>query len=171
MPKAELQNLKFKNIQSRWFAPIDGYYYMESIIEPVIGGGSNTKSSSTTIELDEHKSCSYALIFASLNEKKPVFFDLNCGPNVMIEFVKLLEQIAKSIYHVKQQYKNFSGERSITKREATLSWICENELNTSPQDQTVLDHCHFTRKLLRWAHSQCNLKRRNLSLLHCLLTI
>ena len=81
----------------------------------------------------------------------------------MIEFVKSLEQIAKRIYDVEQQYKNFSGEPSIPKREATLCWICQNELNTSPQDPTVLDHCHFTGKFLGWAHSQCNLKRRNLN--------
>ena len=42
-----------------------------------------------------------------------------------------------------------------------LCWICENDLNTSPQDPTVLDHCHYIGKILRWAHSQCNLKRRN----------
>ena len=81
----------------------------------------------------------------------------------MIEFVKLLEQIAKSIYDVKQQYKNFSGEPSIPKREATLCWICENEMKKSPQDPTVLDHCYFTGNFLGWAHSQCNVKRRNLN--------
>ena len=71
----------------------------------------------------------------------------------MIDFVKSLEQIAKNISDVKQQNKNFSGEPSITKREATLCWICENELNASPQDPLVLDHCHFTGKVLGWAHS------------------
>ena len=81
----------------------------------------------------------------------------------MIEFVKSLEQIAKNNYDVKQQYKNFSGEPSKTKREATLCWICESELDTSPQDPTVLDHCHFSGKFLGWAYSQSNLKRRNLN--------
>ena len=162
MPKAGQQKFEFKNNQARWFAPIVGFFDLESIIEPVIGSSSsNTQSSSTTRAPEEHKPCSYALLFVALNETKPFFFDLNCGPNVMIEFVKSLEKIAKSIYDVKQQYKNFSGEPSIPKREATLCWICENELNTSPQDPTVLDHCHFTGKFLGWAHSQCNLKRRN----------
>ena len=157
--------MNLKN-QARWFALIVGFFDLESIIEPVFdssSSSSNTQSSSTTRALEEHKPCSYALLFVALNETKPFFFDLKCGPNVMIEFVKSLEQIAKSIYDVKQQYKNFSGEPSIPKREATLCWICENELNTSPQDPTVLDHCHFTGKFLGWAHSQCNLKRRNLN--------
>ena len=160
MPKAGQQKFELKNNQARWFAPIVRFFDLESIIEPVIGSSSNTQNSSTTRALEEHKPCSYALLFVALNETKPFFFDLKCGPNVMIDFVKSLEQIAKSIYDVKQ---HFSGEPSIPKREAILCWICKNELNTSPQDPTVLDHCHFTRKFLEWAHSQCNLKRRNLN--------
>ena len=93
-------------------------------------------------------------------KKKPFYFDLKCGPNVMVEFVKSLEQIARDIYDVKQQHKNFAGEPTITKDQASLCWICETELNTSSQDPTVLDHCHFTGEFLGWAHAQCNLKRK-----------
>ena len=81
----------------------------------------------------------------------------------MVEFVKSLEQIARDIYDVKQQHKNFSGEPTITKDETTMCWICETELNTSSKDPTVLDHCHFTGKFLGWAHAQCNLKRKILN--------
>ena len=81
----------------------------------------------------------------------------------MMEFVKSLEQIARDIYDVKQQHKNFSGVPTINKDQASLCWICETELNTSAQDPTVLDHCHFTGKFLGWAHAQCNLKRKTLS--------
>ena len=107
--------------------------------------------------------CSYALLFVALNETKPFYFDLKCGPNVMVEFVKSLEQTARDIYDVKQQLKNFSGEPTITKDEATVCWICETELNTSSNDPTVLDHCHFTGKFLRWAHAHCNLNRKTLN--------
>ena len=118
MPKAEHQKLEIKNNQARWFAPIVGFFDLESIIEPVIGSSSsNTQSSSITRALEEHKPCSYALLFVALNETKPFFFDLKCGPDVKIEFFKSLEQIAKNFYDVKQQNKNFSGEPSITKRE------------------------------------------------------
>ena len=99
MRKAEQQKLEFKNNQERWFAQIVGFFYLESIFEPVIGSSSNTQSSSTTREL-EHKPCRYALPFVALNETKPFFFDLKSGPNVMIELVKSLEQIAKCIYDV-----------------------------------------------------------------------
>ena len=81
----------------------------------------------------------------------------------MVDFVKSLEQIARDIYDVKQQHKNFSGEPRITKDQASLCWICGAELNTSSQDPTVLDHCHFTGKFLGWAHAQCNLKRKTLN--------
>ena len=35
MPKVEQQNFEFKNVQARWFAPIVGFFDLESIIEPV----------------------------------------------------------------------------------------------------------------------------------------
>ena len=162
MPKAEQQNFEFKNVQARWFAPIVGFFDLESIIEPV-ANTINTQQNSVTRALEEHKPCSYALLFVALNETKPFYFDLKCGPNVMVEFVKSLEQIARDIYDVKQQHKNFSGEPTITKDQASLRWICETELNTSSQDPTVLDHCHFTGKFLGWAHAQCNLKRKTLN--------
>ena len=64
---------------------------------------------------------------------------------------------------MKQQHKNFSSEPTTTKDQASLCWICETELNTSSQDPTVPDHCHFTGKFLGWAHAQCNLKRKTLN--------
>ena len=162
MPKVEQQNFEFKNVQARWFAPIVGVFDLESIIEP-IAHIYNTQQYSVTRALEEHKPCSYALLFVALNETKPFYFDLKCGPNVMAEFVKSLEQIARDIYDVKQRHQNFSGEPTITKDEATMCWICETELNTSSKDPTVLDHCHFTGKFLGWAHAQCNLKRKTLN--------
>ena len=131
MPKEEQQKFKFKNNQKSLFAPIVGFFELESIIEPFIGSSDNTQSWNTTRALEEHKPCSYALLFVALNETKQFFFDLKCWPNVMIEFAKSREQIAKNIYEVKQQYKNFSGEQSITKGAATLCWICENELKST----------------------------------------
>ena len=109
----------FKNVQARWSAPIVGFFDLESIIEPV-ANTINTKQNSVTRVLEEHKPCSYALLFVALNETKPFYFDLKCGPNVMVEFVKSLEQIARDIYDVKQQHKNFSGEPTITKDQASL---------------------------------------------------
>ena len=101
MPKAGQRKFEFKNNQARWFALIVGFFDLDSIIEPVIGSSSsNTQSSSNTRALEEHKPCSYALLFVAWNETKPFFFDLKCGPNVMIEFVKSLEQIVKRIYNL-----------------------------------------------------------------------
>ena len=52
----------------------------------------------------------------------------------MKDFVKTLERIAKDIYDVKQQHKNFSGEVTTPKQDAYLCWICDTELNKSAQD-------------------------------------
>ena len=100
MTKVEQQNFEFKNVQARWFAPIVGFFDLESIIEPV-ANNYNTQKNSVTRALEEHKPCSYSLLFVALNETKPFYFDLECGPNVMVEFVKSPEQIAKDIYDVK----------------------------------------------------------------------
>ena len=162
MPKAEQQNFEFKNLQARWFAPIVGFFDLESIIEPVAENRTNTQNT-VTRAIEEHKPCSYALLFVALNEVEPYFFDIKSGPNVMSEFVKSLEQIAKQIYEVKQKHRNFEGEPTIPKVEATHCWICESELDQSPQNPTVLDHCHFTGKFLGWAHTFCNLKRRTIN--------
>ena len=162
MTKVEQQNFVFKNVQVRWFAPIVGFFDLESIFEPV-ANNYNTHQNSFTKAAEEHKPCSYALLFVALNETKPFYFDLKGGRNVMVEFVKSLELIARDIYDVKQQHKNFSGEPTITKDKATMCWICETELNTSSKIPTVLDTCHFTRKFLRWAHAQCDLKRKTLN--------
>ena len=160
MPKPEQQNFEFKNIQAHWFAPIVGFFDLESIIEPV---NSNIPQKSVTKPLEAHKPCSYALLFVALQETKPFFFELKSGPNVMVDFVKSIEAIAKDIYDVKQQHKNFSGEPTTPKEDTALCRICETNLNKSAQDPTVLDHCHFTGKFLGRAHAQCNLKRKTLN--------
>ncbi|XP_075259949.1 uncharacterized protein LOC142351664 [Convolutriloba macropyga] len=103
------------------------------------------------------------MLFVALEEQKPFFFDLQCGPGVMDQFVKTLDQVGKQIYNEKQKHRNFFGLPSISKEEAKTCWICEAELDKNADDTTVLDHCHYTGKFLGWAHAQCNLKRRTLN--------
>ena len=117
------------------FAPIVGFFDLESKIEPVAENRTNTQKT-VTRAIEEHKPCSYVLLFVALNEVEPYFFDIKSGPNVMSEFVKSLERIAKQIYEVKQKHRNFEGEPTIPKVEATHCWICESELDQSPQKPT-----------------------------------
>ena len=86
MPKVEQQNFEFKSVQPRGFAPIVGFFDLESIIEPV-ANDYNTQQNSVTRALEEYKPCCYALLFVALNEAKPFYFDLKCCPNVKVEFV------------------------------------------------------------------------------------
>ena len=77
MPKTEQRNFEFKNVQARWFAPIVGFFDLKSIIEPV---ADSSQENSVTKALEEHKPCSYALLFVTLDQKKPFFFDIKSGP-------------------------------------------------------------------------------------------
>ena len=43
----------------------------------------------------------------------------------------------------------------------TNCWICNVAFEN--EDEKVLDHCHFSGKLLGYAHNECNLKRRTLN--------
>ena len=87
------------------------------------------------------------------------FFDLECEPNGMDHFVKT-KRVAKQITQEKPGQKNFCGVPSITKEQTTNRWIAEKELEQKSENQTVLDHCHYTGRFLGWAHALCNLKRR-----------
>ena len=58
------RTFKYKKIQSRWFAPIVGFFDLESIIESVSGCGNNPKQAETRI-IEIHKPCSYALLFVA----------------------------------------------------------------------------------------------------------
>ena len=76
----------YKKFQSRWFAPIVGFFDLESIIEPVSGCQNNpTQSETRTIEV--HKPCSYAMLFVTQNQTEPFHFECLTGPKVMEKFV------------------------------------------------------------------------------------
>ena len=152
----------YKKFQSRWFAPIVGFFDLESIIEPVSGCQNNpTKSETRTIEI--HKPCSYAMLFVAQNQTEPFHFECLTGPKVMEQFVQSLESISKRVYSVKQQHKYFSGQPLIAKEDAANCWICEEPLEHNFNNPTVLDHCHFTGEFLGWAHNTCNINRRFLN--------
>ena len=55
-------SFNYKRIQSRWFAPIVGFFDLESIIESVSGCRNNPLKAETRI-IGLHKPCSYAMLF------------------------------------------------------------------------------------------------------------
>ena len=124
MPKTDQRNFDFKNVQAGRFAPIAGFFNLESIIETVV---SSSQENAETKALEVHKPCSYALLFVVLDQEKLFFFDIKSGPIVMKDFVKTLERIAKDVM---QQHKNFCAEVTTPKQDAALCWICDTELCT-----------------------------------------
>ena len=138
---------KYKKIQSRWFAPIVGFFDLESIIESVSGCGNNPQQAETRI-IEIHKPCSYALLFVAQDEVEPFHFECVSGLNVMSQFVASLEQLARKIYSVKQRNRYFSAEAPIAREDVTDCWICEETLENTVENPTVLDHCHFTGQFL-----------------------
>ena len=107
MPDENKNSFTFRKLQARWFAPVVGFFDLESIIEPVMGSGNDPHFSKTrTIEL--HKPSSYALLFIAQGQDEPFYFECERGLGVMRQFVESLEKMAKTIYVKKQQnrYKN-----------------------------------------------------------------
>ena len=89
-------------------APILGFVDLESLIVPVEGCKNNPKKQKTRA-IEIHKPCSCALLFVALEEQKHFFFDLQCGPGFMDQFVKTLDQVGKKIYNEKKNIETLSG--------------------------------------------------------------
>ena len=82
-PRRDQKQFRFNNVQARWFAPIEGFFYLKSLIVPVEGCKNNPEKEETRA-IEINKPCSYALLFVALEEQKPFFFDLQCGPMLWI---------------------------------------------------------------------------------------
>ena len=114
-------------------------------------------NASSSCFIEYHKPCSYAIAIVEHGCPKPVFFKLERGENALDNFVALLDQLAKDVYHRKRQHVLFSGIPTISKDMATSCWICDICFDTG--DMKVLDHCHYSGKFLGWAHQKCNIQR------------
>ena len=152
----------YKKIQSRWFAPIVGFFDLESIIESVSGCRNNPQKAETRI-IELHKPCSYAMLFVGQDEVEPFHFECESGAGIMSKFVESLERIAKKEHNAKQRNLYFNGEPPYSKEDAEECWICEEALENTTENRTVLDHCHFTGQFLGWAHNSCNINRKFLN--------
>ena len=152
----------YKKIQSRWFAPIVGFFDLESIIESVSGCRNNPQKAETRI-IERHKPFSYAMLFVGQDEVEPFHFECESGAGIMSKFVESLERIAKKVHNAKQRNLYFNGEPPYSKEDAEECWICEEALENTTEHRTVLDHCHFTGQFLGWAHNTCNINRKFLN--------
>lgn len=163
MPNEDQKDIKFKNIPACWYAPVVGFFDMESIIEPVATCADDpSKPSSHPIEV--HSPCSNAMLFVEHDSVDPVYFKINWGPDCMDRFIQNLEEVAKLLHEKKRQHPVFTGTIPADKQDASNCWLCGDEFGDTLEqtEKKVLDHCHMTGKFLGWAHSRCNISRKNL---------
>ena len=78
----------------------------------------------------------------------------------MSNFIETIESLAYDIHNAKQQHKVFTGQLDQTTSEIKACWICGLDLKA--QEIKLLDQCYYSVEFPGWAHSTCNLKRRNL---------
>ena len=162
MPSPEKNKLKFKNWQARWFAPVVIYFDLESIIQPVAGCQNVTQSTSVT---EIHKPSGFCIVGIEHGNPDPVFMQLERSENCMEKFVDALQKIAQEIHEKKQNNRYFRDTVPERPQEAQLCWICEGQfgINRDPEDDKVVDHCHYSGKFLGFAHPECNLKRKTVN--------
>ena len=75
----------------------------------------------------------------------------------MQKLVKLLEQLAEKFNKKKRHFPQFAGNKEIHV-ENDSCWICGEAF--AEDDVKILDHCHYSGKVLGYAHGVCNLQRR-----------
>ena len=159
MPLPENASMSFRGKQARWFAPVIGFFDLESLIVPVEGCQQDPKHSSTR-SIEKHLPCSYALLCIEKDKADPYFFEIQQGPGIMKSFVETVQALAKKIHSDKRRFREYEGVPPFPKETATRCWICE--IDMKPED-AVLDHCHFSGEFLGYAHNQCNLNRKSLN--------
>ena len=97
MPLPENASMSFRGKQARWFAPVIGFFDLESLIVPVEGCQQDPKLSSTR-SIEKHLPCSYALLCIEKDKVDPYFFEIQQGPDIMKSFVESVQALAKKIY-------------------------------------------------------------------------
>ena len=83
MPSSDQKQFQFNNVQARWFAPIVGFFDLESLIVPVEGCKNNPEKAETRA-IEIHKPCSYAMLFVALEKQKPFSLTFNADPVLWI---------------------------------------------------------------------------------------
>ena len=153
MPTENQKKLSFKNKAAKSFCPYVCYFDLESALEPTSYAPNNP--SSTVIE--QHRPSSCCLVVIEQDNPSTYFFSLSRGPDAMKKLVKLIEQLAENFNKKKRQFLQFTGNKEIHV-ENDNCWICEEAF--AEDDVKIPDHCHYSGKLLGYAHGVCNLQRR-----------
>ena len=161
MPKVGSNTLVYKNLASRWLAPVAIYFDIESIIRP-IATCSNRPSISSTQALEKHEPCGVAYAVIEAKSKRIIDFKLRRSPDCMDWFVEAIESLAHKIYKWKRQQKVYHGTQTPPADNSLIKcWICDTHFTN--EDPMVLDHDHYDGSFIGWAHRSCNIKRKTIA--------
>ena len=163
MPSAEkgTNRYEFKNLQALWFLPLVIYFDFESFLKPVNSCPDKPSLSSTRV-VQKHEACGYSLAVIEHGNSQPYFFDYDSSDQCMKKFLNQLHQLAREIYDQKRRFPHFlRGQEWFNKEKTSTCWICC--IHFTNEHEKCLDHCHFSGKILGWAHEKCNLARRTVN--------
>ena len=75
------------------------------------------------------------------------------------------QKIARKIHQKKQRNRYFRDTVPERPKEAQFCWICEGQfgITRDVEDDKVIDHCHYSWKLLGFAHPGCNINRKTIN--------
>ena len=112
-----------------------------------------------------HKPSDFCIVGIEHENPDPVFMQLGRSEKCMKLFVEALQQIAQEIHQKKQRNRYFRDTVPERPQEAQLCWICEGQfgINRDPEDDKVVDHCHYSGKFLGFAHPEGNLTRKTVN--------
>ena len=78
----------------------------------------------------------------------------------MSDFVETIIILPHDIYNKKQQFRNLtSAARKQDEAQAVKLWICEEDFHEL--DEKVVDHYHYSDRLIAYKHSDCNIQRQS----------
>ena len=132
------------------------YADFECLLYP-ISTCDNTSNNSFTIKKNIHKPCGYSLLTSypydkSLNEH--VFYR---GKDCLQKFSETLKCQVNKIINIKQKPMDLLTEQEkVLHNNPKICFICEKSFGNDKNNIKVRDHCHYTGKYRRAAHSACN---------------
>ena len=109
----------------------------------------------------------FCLVGVEHGNPKPIFMQPDRSDNCMEKFVEALQKIAQENHQKKQRNRYFRDALGERPEEAQFCCICEGQFGIvrDVEDDKIIDHCHYSGKFLGFAHPECNINRKTISLI------
>ena len=122
----------------------------------------NNPEKLSATKINKHIPSGYSLFTHCSFDLRKNKLDCYRGKNCMKRFCKdLKEHATKIINYEKKEMMPITDEENNSYKKQKVCYICKNGFSTDDDNKKcykVRDHCHYTGKYRRAAHSICNLK-------------